>query len=71
MQTIIGVVRETRRSPEHYEKALDDLAGETNRLRELVENLLQLARTDVGSTSLSKSVDLSTLLRDVVEVMSP
>ncbi len=71
MQTIIGVVRETRRSPEYYEKALDDLSGETNRLRELVENLLQLARTDVGSTSLSKSVDLSILLRDVVEVMSP
>lgn len=71
MQTIIGVVRESRRSPEYYEKALDDLSGETNRLRELVENLLQLARTDVGSTSLSKSVDLSILLRDVVEVMSP
>lgn len=70
MQTIISVVRESRRSPEQYEKALDDLAGETNRLRELVENLLQLARTDVGSTNLSKSVDLSTLLRDVVEVTS-
>lgn len=71
MQTIIGVVRESRRSPEYYEKALDDLSGETNRLRELVENLLQLARTDVGSTSLSKSVDLSILLRDVAEVMTP
>ncbi|MBA3868049.1 MAG: HAMP domain-containing protein [Anaerolineae bacterium] len=71
MQTIIGVVRETRRSPEHYEKALDDLGGETNRLRALVENLLQLARNDIGSNAISKSVDLSILLSDVAEVMTP
>ncbi len=71
MQTIIGVVRETRRSPEQYETALDDLGGETNRLHELVENLLQLARNDIGSNAISKSVDLSILLSDVAEVMTP
>lgn len=71
MQTIISVIRENRRAPEQYEKALDDLSSEASRLRELVEDLLQLARSDKGFRGLSKPVDLSTLLQDVADVMSP
>ncbi len=71
MQTIITVTREQRRSSEDYEHVLDDFNGETARLRHLVEDLLQLARRDTASDSISKPVDLSMLLSDVTEVMRP
>ncbi|MEO8391371.1 MAG: ATP-binding protein [Chloroflexota bacterium] len=65
MQTVISVLRERRRTPEEYERALDDFAGQTNRLRTLVEDLLHLARIDASGNKIAKPVDLSALLQDV------
>ena len=71
MQAILGMIREKRRTPEEYEQALDDLSEETDRLRTLVENLLQLARGDQSKSNAFEEVDLSTLLEDVTDSMRP
>lgn len=71
MQTILGVTRERRRTPEAYEAALDDLAHEAQRLRSLIESLLRLARDDAQSELARKPIDLSTLLADVVDSFAP
>jgi heavy metal sensor kinase len=71
MQTILAVIREQRRTPEDYEQALDDLAGETARLRGMVEDLLQLARGESQPHMVHEPIDLSTLLRDVTDSLGP
>lgn len=71
MQAILGLTRAKRRTPADYEQALADLAEETDRLRTLTENLLQLARGDSHGQALREVVDLSTLLRDVADSLSP
>jgi heavy metal sensor kinase len=71
MQTILGVMRSQRRTPEDYEQALDDLSGETYRLRALVEDLLRLARSDTRQAGSHAPIDLSALLNDVVDIVSP
>jgi heavy metal sensor kinase len=70
MQTILGVTRQRRRTGPEYEAALDDLAEETARLSTLTEDLLRLARAE-SSLRPTDTVDLSTLLSDVVESMRP
>jgi heavy metal sensor kinase len=67
MQAILGVVREGVRPSMEYRQALDDLAEETNRLRALVEDLLQLARGENRTTLCREHVNLSNLLTDVVD----
>jgi heavy metal sensor kinase len=69
MQAILSVIREQRRTPEEYEQALDDLAEETDRLRTLVETLLQLARDSRQTSQPRDQIDLSTLLTDVSDSM--
>ncbi len=69
MQTILSVIRQERRSPEEYERALDDMLEETDRLNTLTETLLDLARRDTHLAQAREQVDLSTLLRDVGESM--
>ena len=71
MQAILSVTRQRRRSPEEYEQALDDLTEETDRLRQLTETLLALARTDLHPTQLYETIDLSQLLGDIAESMRP
>ena len=71
MQAILGVIREKPRSPKEYEQALDDISEETDRLRMLVENLLQLARGDKSQNNTFEQVNLSTLLDDVSDSMRP
>lgn len=71
MQAILGVTRERERSTEEYEQALDDLSGETHRLRELVEDLLQLARGDNQTNKRIEQIDLSIMLNDVTETLAP
>lgn len=71
MQAILGVIREKRRTPEEYEQALDDLNEETDRLRTLVENLLQLARGEKQESDLFEEVNLSTLLKDLTDSLRP
>jgi heavy metal sensor kinase len=65
LQAIVSVTRERPRSAGEYEQALDDVDGETARLRTLVENLLELARGDAERLAEREPIDVSGLLRDV------
>jgi heavy metal sensor kinase len=69
IQTILQVTRGQRRSPEAYERALDDLGQEANRLQMLIEKLLLLARTDGEPQQPEARVDLSLLLADTLDSM--
>ncbi|MEN4011402.1 MAG: ATP-binding protein [Bellilinea sp.] len=71
MEAILSVIREERRSPEDYELALDDLTEETNRLRALTEELLQLARGENRQIAIRQNVDLTTLLQDIGDSLRP
>jgi heavy metal sensor kinase len=71
MQAILSVTGEKQRTPEEYELAMADLAEEADRLRALVENLLQVARGETSQIGVGEAVDLSTLLRDVTDSLRP
>ena len=72
MQAIIGGTLSRRRSPEEYEQALTDLDHETGQMRTLTEGLLHLARDDAArTTNRFEHVDLTLLLRDVADSLSP
>lgn len=71
MQAIVSTVSQKRRSPAAYEQALADLTEEIERLRSLTEALLLLARRDAHPVQPSETIDLSTLLSDVVESLRP
>ncbi len=71
MQTIIGVTRSQKRTAKGYEQALDDLGDETNRLRSLTEDLLLVSRGEQPVQRAMDQVDLSSLLEDVVESLTP
>lgn len=71
MQAILSLVREGERPVEEYRQALDDLSGEADRLRGLVEDLLRLARGDQRGIGQNERVDLSTLLCDVADSLRP
>ena len=71
MQTIIGVTRSQKRTAGDYEQALDDLGEETNRLRSLAEDLLLLSRGEQSTQHQLEQVDLSSLLEDVDESLTP
>lgn len=65
LQAIVSVTRERPRSAGEYEQALDDVDGETARLRTLVENLLELARGDAERLAEREPIDVIGMLRDV------
>jgi heavy metal sensor kinase len=71
MQVILSTVREKRRSPEEYEQALADLAEETDRMQALAEDLLLLARREAAHPVSHEAIDLSLLLCDIAESLSP
>ncbi len=71
MQVILSVVREKPRAAEDYEQALSDISDEVERLRTLTEDLLRLARGDTRGTTTRETVDLSEMLRDVIESLRP
>jgi signal transduction histidine kinase len=71
MQAILSLVREGECPVQEYRQALDDLAGEADRLRGLVEDLLRLARGDQQGSGPRERVDLSTLLGDVTDSLRP
>ena len=71
MQAILSVTRAQPRSPADYELALADLADEADRLRSLVESLLQLARSEDAVVATRAAVDLSTLLHDITDSLRP
>lgn len=71
IQAILSLVREGERPVDEYRQALADLAGETDRLRGLVEDLLKLARGDQHRSEPHTKVDLSILLCDVTDSLRP
>jgi heavy metal sensor kinase len=71
MEAILGVVRAEPREAADYQKALDDLADESSRLRGLVEKLLELARSGRSTVADFTQVDVSTLVEDVADVLRP
>jgi heavy metal sensor kinase len=71
MQAILSLVREGTRPVQEYRQALDDLAGETDRLHGLVEDLLRLARGDRHQAGELTRVDLSIMLCDVADSLRP
>ena len=71
VETILGVIRERRRTIEDYQQAMDDIGEETERMRNLMENLLQLARSDSDPSIILEQVDLMIILKDVLETVRP
>jgi signal transduction histidine kinase len=72
MQTITGSTLARRRTPAEYEQALIDLSQEVEQMRTLTEGLLHLARNDaIRQPAEFECVDLSTLLKDVVDSLRP
>ncbi len=68
----IEVALERRRRPAEYEQVLESLKQDTERLGRLLGELLTLARADAGDGLLAiESLDLSELVRQVLEVMRP
>jgi len=71
MQAITSVTLAGQRTPEEYRQALHDLSEEINRLRGLVDDLLQLARGDAWQPGPRQPVDLTALLSDVCDSLRP
>jgi len=71
MEAILSVIRSEPRQTTEYEQALDDLAEETARLRCLAEDLLRLARGAQPMAAELVPVDISTLVEDVADALSP
>jgi signal transduction histidine kinase len=73
LRTPLAVIRTTAelalrraRSPEAYRESLDEIRAETERMTQLVEDLLLLARTDTGTVEMPLSpLDLRDVVRDV------
>lgn len=78
LRTPLAVIRTTAelalrrgRSPESYRESLDDVVSEAQRMTQLVEDLLILARTDAQIVEMPRSpVDLRDILQAVVTEMS-
>jgi heavy metal sensor kinase len=71
IQAILDVTRAQPRSAAEYERALDDLEFETQRLNTLTENLLQLARGEARLDLAREPIDAALLLKDVCASMQP
>jgi signal transduction histidine kinase len=72
MQTIMGSTLARRRTPAEYEQALMDLSQEVEHMRTLTGELLHLARNDTTRQPAEfECVDLSVLLKDVVDSLRP
>ncbi len=54
------------RTASEYQKSLRDILGETERMTELTESLLALARADDGITMALSPTDLNAIIEDVV-----
>lgn len=73
LRTPLAVIRTTAelalrrvRAPESYRGSLADIAAETERMTQLVENLLALARSGTEASQMPRSpLDLAALLREV------
>jgi len=78
LRTPLAVIRTTAelalrrgRSPESYRESLEDVVSETQRMTQLVEDLLILARTDAQIVEMPRSpVDLRDILQAVAAEMN-
>ncbi len=78
LRTPLAVIRTTAelalrrgRSPESYRESLDDVVSEAQRMTQLVEDLLILARTDAQIVEMPRApVDLRDILQAVVAEMN-
>ena len=55
------------RQPEEYRRALESIASEADRLEELIDDLLALARAESGWPQVETTVDLAPLVTQAVE----
>jgi two-component system heavy metal sensor histidine kinase CusS len=77
LRTPLAVIRTTAelalrraRSPEAYRESLQEIAAETERMTQLVEDLLLLARTDTGTVEMPLAqLDVRDVVRDVCAEM--
>lgn len=79
LRTPLAVIRTTAelalrraRSPEAYRESLQEIAAETVRMTQLVEDLLLLARTDTGTVEMPLTpLDVRDVVRDVCAELRP
>jgi two-component system, OmpR family, heavy metal sensor histidine kinase CusS len=77
LRTPLAVIRTTAelalrraRSPEVYRGSLQEIAAETERMTQLVEDLLTLARSDTGTVEMPRApLDLRKIVQEVCEEM--
>jgi heavy metal sensor kinase len=77
LRTPLAVIRTTaelalrrERAPEAYRKALQEIAGESERMTQLIEDLLTLARSDAGVVDMPReAIDLREVLVEADEAM--
>jgi two-component system heavy metal sensor histidine kinase CusS len=78
LRTPLAVIRTTaelalrrERTPEAYRTALQDVVGESERMTQLVEDLLTLARSDAGAVDMPRgAIDVREVLAEVREEMA-
>ncbi len=78
LRTPLAVIRTTaelalrrERTPEVYRTALQDVVSESERMTQLVEDLLTLARSDAGAVDMPKAaIDVREVLTEVREEMA-
>jgi heavy metal sensor kinase len=72
LRTAIEIAMQQPRSNEGYRELLGMLGEQCQRLTDLVNNLLLLARADAGEIALTvSSVDLALVVREVIELFQP
>jgi len=78
LRTPLAVIRTTaelalrrERTPEAYRTALQEVVGEAERMTQLVEDLLALARSDAGAVEMPRAaIDVREVLNEVREEMA-
>jgi heavy metal sensor kinase len=79
LRTPVALIRSTaelmlrrERTPEEYRRALLDIEREADRMTDLTGSLLELAREDAGGHAIPlRSIDLNTVVQQVVELSAP
>lgn len=62
---ILEILLRKQREPEHYQAKIKEVIGQTDRLNQLLDQLLQLARLE-SSTVKKETVDLNKLLEETI-----
>ena len=78
LRTPLAVIRTTaelalrrERTPEAYRTALQEVASESERMTQLIEDLLALARSDAGAVDMPRAaIDVREVLTEVSQEMA-